>query len=153
MNVSETASALKKIREAPWKFQQTFKTPLNNLRPFVATTISAAAAETACVTIDQAVFEPKHLVDLLTRHSLPTRYGKGTSVTAIGRQEMEELLRAAFTDWLDFVFVPSPKPFVIYADHDEYTTFYANTRSNINRVVEALLVQGFERISEYKRLF
>jgi hypothetical protein len=31
---------------------------------------------------------------------------------------------------------------VIYADHDEYTTFYANTRSNLNRVVEALVAQG-----------
>jgi hypothetical protein len=40
---------------------------------------------------------------------------------------------------------------VIYADHDEYATFYANTRSNLNRISEALTLQGFEKIAEYTR--
>lgn len=151
MNVSDAPSVLKQIRKTPWKFQRTFKTPLNNLRSFVAAILSAASPETACVTIAQAVFEPKHWIDLLTRYSLSPRYGKGTSVTAVGLQEVEELLHAAFTDWFDFIFVPTPKPFVIYADHDEYTTFYANTRSHLNGVVEALVAQGFEQIVEYKR--
>jgi hypothetical protein len=151
MNVSDAPSALKQIRKASWKFQQTFKTPLNNLQPYVAAILSAASPETACVTIEQAVFEPKHWIDLLTRYSLPPRYSKGVSVTAVGAQEMQELLRTAFTDWFDFLFVPTPKPFVIYADHDEYTTFYANTRSNLNRVLEALVAQGFEEVAEYRR--
>ena len=73
------------------------------------------------------------------------------SVTAVGRQEVEELLHTTFADWFDFLFVPTPKPFVIYADHDEYTTFYANTRSNLNRVVEALSAQGFESVADYRR--
>ena len=151
MYVSDTPSALKQIRKSPWKFQQTFKTPLYNLQPFVAAILSAASPESACITIEQAVFEPKHWIALLTRYSLPPHYGKGVSVTAVGRREVEELLQTAFTDWFDFLFVPTPKPFVIYADHDEYTTFYANTRSNLNRVVEALSAQGFEEIAEYRR--
>ena len=151
MNVSDTPSALKQIRKTAWKFQQTFKTPLNNLQPFVAAILSTASPETACITIEQAVFEPKRWIDLLTRYSLPPRYGKGVSVTAVGRQEVEELLHTAFSDWFDFLFVPTPKPFVIYADHDEYTTFYANTRSNLNRVAEALSAKGFEEIAEYRR--
>jgi len=64
MNVSDSPSALKQIRKTPWKFQQTFKTPLNNLQPFVATILLTASPETACITIDQAVFEPKHWIDL-----------------------------------------------------------------------------------------
>jgi len=72
-------------------------------------------------------------------------------VTAVGQREIEELLNAALSDWVDFIFVPAPKPFVIYADHDEYTTFYANTGSNLNRVAEPLLTQGFEEVSEYQR--
>jgi hypothetical protein len=151
MKVSETPSGLKQIRKASWKFQQTFKTPLNNLQPFVASILSTASPEIACVTIEQTVFEPKRWMDLLTRYSLPPRYGKGVSVTAVGPQEVQELLYTAFTDWFDFVFVPTPKPFVIYADHDEYTTFFANVRSNLNRVVGALVVQGFEQVAEYKR--
>jgi len=151
MNLSETPNAFKQFRKTPWRFQQTFKTPLKSLHPFVAAIISAASPETACVTIEQAVFEPKHWIDLLIRYSLTPGYAKGVSVTAVGRREVEELLQAAFTDWFDFIFVPTPKPFVIYADHDEYTTFYANTRSNLNRVVTLLSAQGFEEIREYTR--
>jgi hypothetical protein len=151
MNLSEAPEALKQIRKTPWKFQQTFKTPLNRLKPYVAAIIAAASPERACVTIDQTVFEPRHWIDLLLRHSLPPAYGRGASVTAVGGQEIEELLQVAFTDWFDFFFVPTPKPFVIYADHDEYTTFYANTRSNINRVIKALAAQGFVQIAEYRR--
>ena len=72
-------------------------------------------------------------------------------MTAVGRQEIEELLHATLSDWVDFLFVPAPKTFVIYADHDEYTTFYANSRSNLNRVTESLLTQGFEEVSGYQR--
>jgi hypothetical protein len=151
MELFETPNAFKQLRKTPWRFQQTFKTPLKNLHPFVAVIISAASPETACVTIELAVFEPKHWIDLLARHSLTPRYGRGVSVTAVGCREGEELLQAAFTDWFDFIFVPTPRSFVIYADHDEYTTFYANTRSNLNRVVTPLLALGFEQIPEYTR--
>lgn len=148
MEASDTPSALKQVRGTAWKFQRTFRTPLKNLQPFVATIVSVGQAfQTACITIDQAVFEPKHWIDQLIRHSLPPRYQKGTSVTAVGQQ----VHHAALSDWVDFVFVPTPKTFVIYADHDEYTTFYANTRSNLNRVAEPLLTQGFEEISGYQR--
>jgi hypothetical protein len=151
MNVSDNPSALNQIRKTPWKFQQTFQTPLDNLQAFVAAILLTASPETACITIDQVVFKPKHWIDLLTRYSLPPRYGKGVSITAVGREQVEELLHTAFIDWFDFLFVPTPKPFVIYADHDEYATFYANTRSNLNRVVEALSAKGFEKIAEYRR--
>lgn len=151
MKVLDSPGALKQLRKASWRFQQTFKTPLKRLDPFVAAIVLAAAPETACVTIEEAVFEPKRLAALLTRYSLPSRYGKGISVTASGQQEIKGLLYAAFADWLDFLFVPSPKPFVVYADHDEFATFYANTRSNLNHITEALSSQGFEPVTEYTR--
>jgi hypothetical protein len=151
MTVSDLPGALKQLRNTRWRFQHTFKTPLERLTPFVTAIVSTGAPKTACITIEEVVFEPKHWIDLLTRYSLPARHGKGMSVTATGRREIEELLHAAFADWADFLFVPSPKPFVIYADHDEYATFYANTRSNLNRIIEALSSQGFEQIAEYTR--
>jgi hypothetical protein len=36
------------------------------------------------ITIDQAVFEPRHWIDLLGRYSLRSEYAKGTSVKSIG---------------------------------------------------------------------
>jgi hypothetical protein len=73
------------------------------------------------------------------------------SVTAVGRQEIEAILGAAFSDWVDFVFVPTPTPFVICADHDEYTTFYAEASSNLDWIAEVLAAQGLERVAGYQR--
>jgi hypothetical protein len=83
------------------------------LEAFRGSDPSTASPESACIRIEQAVFEPKHWIDLLNRYSLPPRYGKGVSVTAAGRQEMKELLYTAFSDWFAFLFLPTPKPFVI----------------------------------------
>ncbi len=122
------------------------------MRPFVATIVSAdTALETACVTIDQVVFEPKHLTAMLANCSLPTEYGHDWSIIATTKQEAKTLLEATLSDWIDFIFIPTPKPFVMYANHDEYTTFYANTRSNLNRVADALSMKGFERVENYER--
>ncbi len=151
MKVSDSLGSLKQLRKTPWRFQRTFRTPLKKLDLFVTAIVSAGAHETACVTIDEVVFEPKNWIDLLTRYSLPARYEKGMSVTANGHREIEELLHSAFADWVNFLFVPDPKPFVMYADHDEYATFYANNRSNLNRIVQALSSQGFDEIAEYTR--
>jgi hypothetical protein len=152
MKMSETPGALKQFRRTPWKFQQTFQTPLKNLRKFVTTIVLAIQPfEAGRLTIEQVVFEPKHLISLLTSCTIPPRYEHGLSVTAVGRQEAEALLQAGLSDWIDFIFVPEPKPFVIYADHDEFTTFYAHTRSDLNQVVTALLAQGFEPVLNYER--
>ena len=55
---------------------------------FVSTILSSTRSlQTACVTIESAVFEPKHLLDILTRHSLPHQYKKGTAVVAEGQRK------------------------------------------------------------------
>jgi hypothetical protein len=154
MTLSENPGTLKRFCRTQWRFQQTFCTPLKNLRPFVATIVSAIdSLESGCATLDQVVFESKNLIALMKRHSLPVSHGRETAVTATGSPEVEELLEAILGDWVDFLFVPTPKPFVIYADHDEYTTFYANTKSNLHLVVEPLLSKGFEAVKEYERRF
>src|ERR1700753_2245010 len=142
MTLSETPGAVKLFRKKPWRFQQTFLTPLRNLRAFVSTIVSAHEFQGGCVTIDQAVFEPRHLIGFLGKDSIQPRYGHGTSITAHSQAEVTELLEAALGDWADFIFTPVPKPIVIFADHDEYTTFFANSRSSLNRVVIALSAQG-----------
>jgi hypothetical protein len=151
MTLSEAPGAVKQFRKKAWKFQQTFATPLKNLRTFVTTIVLGQEFQGGCLTVDQIVFEPKHLISLLGSHSIPPRYGRGISLTAQNQQEVAALLEAAFSDWVDFIFIPEPKPFVIFADHDEFTTFFANTRSNLNRVVTVLSAQGFKTIRDYER--
>lgn len=153
MTLSETPGSLKRFRRTSWSFQQTFQTPLKNLPVFVPTIVSALEPiQAGTVTIDEVVFEPKHLIALLDSYSLAGQLGRDWSLTAVGRQEVEALLEAALSDWVDFSFLPTPKPFVIYADHDEFTTFYANTKSNLNRVVGALSAKGFEKVLNYERV-
>jgi hypothetical protein len=76
---------------------------------------------------------------------MPPRDVRGISLTAAGQQEIETLLHAAFSDSIDFIFVPEPRPFAIYADHDEFTTFFAHTRSNLNHVVTLSSIRGSKR--------
>jgi len=152
MKFSESPDLLKRFRRTQWRFQQTFATPLKNLGRFVATILGAVdEVQEVSLVIEQAVFEPKHLIGLLTKHQLPPQYIRGSCYTAIGPQEAGELLEAALSDWVDFLFLPTPKPFVIYADHDELTTFYANTKSNLNRVSQALIENNFAVIRNFKR--
>lgn len=145
------SNAVKRFRTSPFRFQKTFKAPLKRLPSFLNAIVSTSKAQTATVTIQEVVFEPKHWIAFLTRYSLSPRYGKGVSVTAEGQHEILEMLEATFADWIDFLFAPTPKPFVVYADHDEYVTFYANTRSNLNRIAEVLAADGFEEIADFKR--
>jgi hypothetical protein len=107
--------------------------------------------KSGCLTIEQVVFDPEHLVALLTSNAIPPRYERGVSLTATGQGEIEALLCAVLGGWIDFIFVPEPKSFAIYADHEEYTTFYSNNRSNLNRVTQALLSGGFREVPGYER--
>jgi len=152
MAVSENPSSLEQFRRTPWQFQQTFQTPLKNLQPFIETILSAHEhIQGGCITIDQVVFDPKHLMAMLAKHSLPAQCGHDWSLRVAGQDEVEAILEAVLSDWVDFLFVPTPEPFVIYADHDEYMTFYAGTRSNLDRVVEALSAKGFAKVPSYER--
>ncbi|HZV86677.1 MAG TPA: hypothetical protein VFF95_03955 [Candidatus Binatus sp.] len=152
MNILEAPGALKKFRRTAWKCQQTFLTPMNDLRSFVTAIVSANdQMKSGCVTIEQAVFEPTNLLNVLASHSMPPRYARGISLTAAGQQEIETLLHAIFSDVIDFIFVPAPRSFAIYADHDEYTTFFAHTRSNLNLVVRTLVDKGFKMVPDYDR--
>jgi hypothetical protein len=152
MTLSSTPGTLKSFRRSPWKFQQTFLTPLKDLERFVSTILSAhPPPETACVTIDEVVFEPRTLNAFLAQHSISGDLARDVSLEAVGPQEVEALLRSTLADWIDFLFVPTPKPFVIYADHDEYTTFYASSKGNLSKVVDALSGKGFQKVEDYER--
>jgi hypothetical protein len=151
MTLSATRGSLKRLRNATWRFERTFQTPLRNLSPFVATILSARQQiQGGTVTIDSIVFEPKNLNALLAGFSLPPALQRESSIEATGCQEAAALLQAALSDWVDFWFIPSPKAFVIYADHDEYITFFASSKSNLNGVVERLCKQGFTAV-DYER--
>lgn len=103
------------------------------------------------MTIDGYVFEPKMLNAFLAKQSVSEQITHGVSLEAEGQQEVEALLQATLADWIDFLFIPSPKRFAIYADHDEYITFYANTKGNLSKIVSVLQERGFKTVDGYER--
>ena len=154
MTLSHTPGQVKKFGRTPWRFQTTFKTPLQQLDAFVfAILVDDGGFQHGSVTIDGIIFEPKNLNALLAMNNLPPDIARDSSIAVDGSIQLRELLKTALSDWIDFWFIPTPKPFVIYADHDEYTTFLANTKSNLNRASQSLLKNGFEQVQNYQRKF
>ena len=77
--------------------------------------------------------------------------GRDWSITAASNAEVVRLLAAIFHDGMDFICVPNPKPFVFYADHDDWITFYANTKSNLNIICQPLEAAGFKMLDNWQR--
>ena len=152
MLATHQQGAIKKFRRTPWRFQQTFHTPLQNLDSFTATILgSLDHVDSGTVTVDSVIMGIENLTTLLLSHQLQHDLRHDSSIVAEISAEVQPLLAAALRDWVDFLFIPTPKPFVLYADHDEYATFYANSKSNLNRVTEALTKGGFTAVENYTR--
>jgi hypothetical protein len=151
MKLSKARGEVYHYQRSPLRFEVTFKTPLKDLPHFVATILSPFSLETANVTIDQVVFEPKHLLKLLGSHSISAKDCHDVTVEATGMEEIAALLEATLGDWLDFLLIPEPKQFVIYADHDEWTTFFAASEPELASITSALNNGGFTMINDYKR--
>ena len=149
MRLFEQPGTLQQFRRTTWEFQQTFHTPLKDLPHFVDVIVSALpATDAAQAVFQQVVFEPRYgLVPLYAKHSLPQKwYGDNVTIEAQSALEAHELLQAVLSEWIDFLFVPTPKPFVIYADHDEYITFLAHRKGQLAGVVEPLIGAKFTTV-------
>jgi hypothetical protein len=151
MLVSKASGEIKRFQRQAWSFQQTVRTPLKDLPHFVSRILEPFPLKSASLTIAEVVFEPKHLRDLLASHSVLTQSCRDLTLTATDRAEIAPLLEAALGDWVDFLFVPVPGALAIYADHDEYTTFFTRKKENLTRLSSSLIEHGF--IPEYTRNF
>jgi hypothetical protein len=152
MILVESSSQTKRFRKSPWFFQKTFRTPLKKLPAFVADILVVpGAVGDGIVTIESTVFTPVNLGALLGLHSLAMPSTPDQGIKAANSAEVSDLLEAAFGDAIDFWFVPNPKTFAIYADHDEYVTFFANKKAALTAQFEALLSHGVIGIENYER--
>jgi hypothetical protein len=150
MTVTPTPGALKKFRRTPWRFQKTVERPdARDLERFVSTIISAhGRLEAATVTIDAVIFDTVRMSGLCPDGAAITH---DVSLVAESAEEAQALLVAAFWDGPDFACIPTPKPFVFYADHDDWITFYANTKSHLNHVIEPLTSHGYKIVQDWRR--
>jgi len=150
MTVTLASGAFKKFRRTPWRFQQTVQRPdAGDLGKFVSTILRAHdQIAAATVTIDRVIFDTVSLSALCPAGAA---FAHDTSISAESAGEMQALLVAAFWDGPDFICIPTPKPFVFYADHDDWITFYANTKSHLNHVIEPLSSNGYRLVQNWQR--
>lgn len=153
MRTSQVPGSLKKFRRTSWPFQQTILTPQKQVDAFVATILTVGSTESSCLTLDKIVFEPRNMGSLLARYEILDNLKSGISVTASTRDECSVLLQAALRDGVDFAFVPIPKSFALYADHDQFATFFAHKRAGLSHIVKALTDLQFRSIPDYIRRF
>jgi len=155
MRILESPRTLQRYRRTAWEFQQTFQTPRKDLARFVDVIMSALPAiEMAQAVFDQVVFEPRYgLLPFYAKYSLPEKWcGDDLIIEAQGATEARELLQAVLSEWIDFLVVPTPKQFVIYADHDEYITFLAHRKGQLSGVVTALTAAKFRAVEYVRKL-
>lgn len=154
MTATHTPGALKKFRRTPWRFQQTVEIPQGYPahQKFAADIVTAhGAIRDATVIIDQVVFDTKHMAGLWPEKS-PLPLIDDTSLSGTG-EEVASLLAAALMDGPDFLFIPNPKPFVCYADHDQWITFFSNTKSHLNHIIEPIAARGYKLVQDWQREF
>jgi len=149
--LAEPTEEIKEFRLAPWPFQRTFKTPLKDLNRFVATFLRPFSLGGGVLDTDQVVFEPKSIRAFLATNSVTLQDLYHFTLRTREQQEIANVLQTVLSDWVDFAFVSSPPVLAIYADHDEYTTFYARQESKLNELVTALETAGFKVVSAYVR--
>jgi len=110
------------------------------------------------LTLELVVFEPEELLKVLADReispdSVPSKYFMHVTISATAEDEIPVLLEAALGDWVNFTFIPEPELFRIYADHDEWITFFALEESNLSLITSALVGEGFEAIPGHMREF
>jgi hypothetical protein len=151
ITLSKSHGEVYQLRKTPPKHEQTFKTPLKDLPRFLTTILSPIPATEASVTIDQIIFEPKSLLELLMTRGIHTDDLMDANITGTGHADVLALLEASLSDWADFLFVPSPNRFALYADHDEWTTALATNEVDLACMSAAMSSGGFEMITNYTR--
>ncbi len=140
-----------RLREVPFPFQTTYITPLKDLPEFVGTILTQFGIDEGAVWIEQIVFEPRELIWYLRGRGFVCDEGQlnRAVLQAENKVEVAELLECVLGQWANFAFIPAPKEFVIYADHDEYTTIFARSAESLRALQSRMESKGFKTVTDW----
>lgn len=145
------AGELKRMRARAGDVQTTFEVPPHRAAAFARACLAGGAGvDEARLVIDAVVFAPHHLHRVLGHADLEGPLEREAVIDA-GPGEAAGLLAAALSDWTDFWFAPKPGAFLLYGDHDEYSTLFAHRQGASSAVTEALRAAGFRQVAGYVR--
>jgi hypothetical protein len=149
--LSPIPGTIHQFRAGPWPHQKTLVTPCHNMSIFLSTLLTVFPVERGAASTDQVVFEPDNVLGLLRSRNIDVENRWSFCIEASETDDVSASLDAMLNDWIDFVFVPSPASFAIYADHDEYLTIYAPSAEELNRLIAELELRGFSFVADYVR--
>lgn len=133
-----------------WPFQQSYQTPLKDLPRFVRAVLGGVGEVRAgSVHIETLVFDPGTLNELLAANAVSTPATEGCTIAATDSQGAEALLTACLADWVDFFFVPQPTPFIVFGDHDEWTTVLAASLASLDAARRSVEEAGFPPLAPH----
>lgn len=118
-------------------------TPRKRMASFLSILLTIFPISQGVASTDQVVFEPDNVLELLKGRELPIENFWSFCVEVSETKDVEALLTAMLCDWIDFVFVPSPASFAIYADHDEYLTIYVPSPPGLDSLITRFEVEEF----------
>jgi hypothetical protein len=147
----DRSETIQKFCLIPLAHQITFQTPLRDLERFVWTFVQLFPIDHADLSTFEVVFEPVNLLRLLSKNSIAIKDPRKFDLQANEIQTAMSLLTAALGDWVDFAFVPTPTEFAIFADHDEYITFYTDHEIVLEKMNSKLKSAGFTIVKNYTR--
>jgi hypothetical protein len=151
MKISLESSNGWRMREAPFSFQQTYHTPLDDLSRFVRSLLAPFEIMEAAVWVETIVFTPNDLIEYLKVFDIASdeELLNRSVIRAHNASEAATLLESVLGQWIDFAFIPSPKEFAIYADHDEFTTIFTASKELLNSLRSDLKLQGFKEVENW----
>lgn len=131
------------FRANPWPYQRTLVTPRKDMASFLSVLLAVFPVDCGVASTDQVVFEPDSFLELLKARNLAIENYWTFCAEASSSEDVPMLLDAMLSDWIDFVFVPSPTSFAIYVDHDEFLTLYVPSSSALDHLSDQLKLGGF----------
>lgn len=160
ITLSHTAGALKQFRRRQWRQQRTFSVSRAKAVAAADAVVSLFGPESSgTATVDEVVFEPRELEALFARYGVARGARRSTydlhdwTAGADNRDELAELLRAALLDGVDCVFQSTDPKLALYADHDEYLTFFCNSPGPLKSLERSLARAGISPVDDYRRAF
>lgn len=148
---SSVTESVQQFKASPWAFEKTLVTPRADIRGFLSALVEVFPIAQGEASTDEVVFEPRNVLELMADRELSLHEHWSFCASVSGAEDVQELLAAMLSDWIDFAFVPSPATFALYADHDDHLTIYVPTQSGLDRVVACLEAKGFSFVEDYAR--
>jgi hypothetical protein len=142
------------FKNRQWRFAATVHRPLPERLPWFVQTLLAPLPplRQAVLHASAIIFPPRRLTAMREAVGIVQSVYKTPALLVDSIAELGPLLEAALFDGVDCVVLPRPTPFVLAADHHDWTRIFAMSKSHLAPVLAPLIAAGIEVLEPAHRL-